>query len=102
MLDKVLRLNVVLVDIDTFTESDFDIYKSVLDELALKLKGMYLEGMAPQLNLLTDRMMLDKMNNCNAGVEILHWLLMVNSIFVLHFIWLTTGIPSAAWLKFWI
>ena len=34
-----------------------------------KLKGMYLEGMAPQLNLLTDRMMLDKMNNCNAGVE---------------------------------
>ena len=69
VLDKVLRLNVVLVDIDTFTESDFDIYKSVLDELALKLKGMYLEGMAPQLNLLTDRMMLDKMNNCNAGVE---------------------------------
>lgn len=69
VLDKVLRLNVVLVDIDTFTESDFDIYKSVLDELALKLKGMYLAGMAPQLNLLTDRMMLDKMNNCNAGVE---------------------------------
>ena len=27
---------------------------------------------------------------------------MVNSIFVLHFIWLTTDIPSAAWLKFWI
>lgn len=35
---------------------------------------MYLEGMAPQLNLLTDRMMLDKMIIVMPELKILHWL----------------------------
>ena len=29
----------------------------------------YVQGGNPQLNLLTDRIMLDRMNNCNAGWE---------------------------------
>ena len=30
---------------------------------------MYKEGKTPQINILTDRMMLDKMHNCDAGVN---------------------------------
>lgn len=69
VLRQVLRLNIVLMDVETFTESDFCVYKSVLDELTIMLKAMFLEGSTPQLNLLTDRMMLNRMKNCNAGVE---------------------------------
>ena len=37
MLIHVARLNIILTDVDTFTEADFDKYKSVLAELALSL-----------------------------------------------------------------
>lgn len=63
------RLNVVITDIEKFTEEDFKKYKEVLEYLSDVLKTCYAEGKSPQLNLLTDRMMLDGMNNCNAGVE---------------------------------
>lgn len=63
------RLNLVITDIDTFTQSDFDKYKDILFYLSEILKNCFTEGKSPQLNLLTDRMLLDKMNNCNAGVE---------------------------------
>lgn len=61
------RLNVVLTDIETFTDDDFTQYKSLLEELSDSIEQLYVEGKAPQLNLLTDRMMLSKMNNCGAG-----------------------------------
>ena len=41
----------------------------MLDQWAEVLKSEYLKGKTPQLNLLTDRMMLTKPNHCNAGVE---------------------------------
>ncbi|MDD6472064.1 MAG: CXXX repeat peptide maturase, partial [Bacteroidales bacterium] len=65
---KVARLNVVITDIETITESDFNIYKECLEEWSLELTRLYACGSFPQFNLLTDRMMLDKMNNCGAGV----------------------------------
>ena len=40
-----------------------------LSILSKILEALYLNGKSPQLNLLTDRMMLEKMNNCNAGWE---------------------------------
>ncbi len=67
ILYKVERLNIVITDIESFTDDDFDTYKSVLDTLAKEIEKVYVEGKAVQLNLLTDRMMLDKMNNCGAG-----------------------------------
>lgn len=67
LLDKTLRLNIVLTDIETFTEDDFTAYKEALGRLSQKVEQMYVEGKAPQLNLLTDRMMLSQMNNCGAG-----------------------------------
>ena len=66
-LEDVPRLNIVLTDIETFTEEDFTAYKEVLEKLSKKVEQMYVEGKAPQLNLLTDRMMLSQMNNCGAG-----------------------------------
>lgn len=61
------RLNVVITDIETFTDEDFESYGQILKELAADVESLYAEGKAPQLNLLTDRMMLTAMNNCGAG-----------------------------------
>ena len=69
VLSRVMRLNVVITDVETFTDPDFDKYKSVLKSLSGGIEKLYVEGKSPQLNLLTDRMMLDNMNNCNAGWE---------------------------------
>lgn len=72
-LDKVLantyRLNVVFTDITNFTNADFDVYPKVLQTLSKMLETCYARGENPQLNLLTDRIMLNGMNNCNAGCE---------------------------------
>ena len=69
ILDEVSRLNVVVKDIESFTDDDFAKYKTILGEIASKVKDCYENNHAVQLNLLTDRMMLDKMNNCNASWE---------------------------------
>lgn len=67
LLADVTRLNIVLTDIDTFTDVDFIKYQESLLMLSDAVKQIYLNGKSPQLNILTDRMMLDKMNNCGAG-----------------------------------
>ena len=67
MMDKTSRLNIVLTDVETFSDDDFSIYKSVLEKFSKKMEQMYVAGKSPQLNLLTDRMMLKEMNNCGAG-----------------------------------
>lgn len=69
ILPKMQRLNIVITDVETFTDEELKTYASVLDGLASVLKDEYLNGRTPQLNLLTDRMMLTQPNNCNAGVE---------------------------------
>lgn len=68
-LPKVMRLNVVLTDVETFTEDDFTTYKNILIEFVKAVKTEYIGERNVQLNVLTDRIMLDTMNNCNAGVE---------------------------------
>lgn len=67
VLSKVSRLNVVITDVESFTDGDFDTYKQVLQVLSEHVEKLYSEGKSPQLNLLTDRMMLKQMNNCGAG-----------------------------------
>lgn len=68
-LRRVQRLNVVVTDLDTFTDDHLAAYAALLDRWAALLKEEYLAGRTPQLNLLTDRMMLTAPNHCNAGVE---------------------------------
>lgn len=67
VLSKVSRLNVVLTDIETFGEQDFKKYDEILTSLSSIVEQMFVDGKSPQLNLLTDRMVLSEMNNCNAG-----------------------------------
>lgn len=69
ILSSIARLNIVITDIDAFTEQDFEDYKKMLASLSEEIEKLYIKGKLPQLNLLTDRMILDKMNNCNAGWE---------------------------------
>ena len=69
VVGKVKRLNIVITDVETFTDDDFNAYKDILEALSGEIEKLYEEGKSPQLNILTDRMMLDKMNNCNAGCE---------------------------------
>jgi CXXX repeat peptide maturase len=68
-LSKSSRLNIVFTDVETFKDADFINYKEILDSLVVDLEQMYVSGRSPQLNLITDRMMLATMNNCNAGLE---------------------------------
>ncbi len=67
MMEHADRLNVVLTDVETFTDDDLDTYRKCLAQLSDQLEKLYVAGKSPQLNLLTDRMMLGKMNNCGAG-----------------------------------
>uniref|UniRef100_UPI0025E82E08 CXXX repeat peptide maturase n=1 Tax=Prevotella sp. TaxID=59823 RepID=UPI0025E82E08 len=67
LLNKVERLNVVITDVETFKDADSECYSEVLRMLSEEVEKLYVAGKVVQLNLLTDRMMLDKMNNCGAG-----------------------------------
>lgn len=67
LLSKVKRLNVMITDVDDFDDDDFKPYSNVLQVLAENIERLYVRGSVVQLNLLTDRMMLNKMNNCGAG-----------------------------------
>lgn len=69
LLSKVDRLNIVLTDIENIDESYNEIYTGLLDAVAKGIIEEYKVGHAVQLNLLTDRLMLTAMNNCNAGWE---------------------------------
>jgi len=63
------HISVVITDVDKMDDADFDAYKADLEAAADDLAQSYTDGKIPHLNLLTDRLALDKMNNCNAGWE---------------------------------
>lgn len=68
-LAKVDRVNVALTDIPSINDVALESYRKTLAQLAAAVKQQYANGHAVQLNLLTDRMVLSEMNNCNAGNE---------------------------------
>lgn len=67
LLQQVMRLNVVITDVETFNDKDIPLYKECLNKLCMAAEISFSKGKKVQCNLLTDRMMLDKMNNCGAG-----------------------------------
>lgn len=68
-LERVKRLNVTFTDDVKFTDGDAQTYMMALDEMADELCRMYVRGVRPQFNALTDRMMLTGMKNCGAGSD---------------------------------
>ncbi|MCQ2313955.1 MAG: CXXX repeat peptide maturase [Bacteroidales bacterium] len=63
------RVNLCITDVEKFTDEQIDAYRQVLDEWSKALLELYKQGQSPQFNLLTDRMMLEKMHNCEAGIS---------------------------------
>jgi CXXX repeat peptide maturase len=69
ILPRVSRLNVVITDVWEFTPDKEQRYSQFLDNLNEKIYQEYKNNHGVQVNILTDRMMLDTMNNCGAGDE---------------------------------
>ena len=64
-----VRINLCITDVEQFTDGQIEAYKQLLEEWNGVLLGLYKQGLSPQFNLLTDRMMLKEMHNCEAGVS---------------------------------
>lgn len=65
-LAKSDRINIVITDIQNVAVEQ---YGEFLYHIALSIIEEYRRGHQAQFNLLTDRLMLNEMNNCNAGYE---------------------------------
>ncbi|MCQ2304029.1 MAG: CXXX repeat peptide maturase [Bacteroidales bacterium] len=63
------RVNLCITDVEQFTDEQIETYRQVLDEWNKTLLDLYKQGQSPQFNLLTDRMILEKMHNCEAGIS---------------------------------
>lgn len=63
------HISIVITDIDKFTSEDFNKYQSALSNLSLYVERLTLGNKMPQISVLTDRLVLSTMNNCNAGDE---------------------------------
>jgi len=64
-LSMAARVNIILTDIKTFNDKDTEKYEKILATLSEKIEKLCLKGKSPQLNLLTNRIRLRGMNNCD-------------------------------------
>lgn len=67
LLPSITRLNINLIDIDSFKDEQIEDYKKALATLSDVLVNLYKSGKMPQVNILTDRLTLKEMHNCGAG-----------------------------------
>ena len=61
-------MNLVVTDVDTFTDENTDTYKQALNDWVSGLMEQFKQGKQPQVNVLTDRLQLGTMHNCESGV----------------------------------
>jgi radical SAM peptide maturase (CXXX-repeat target family)/CXXX repeat peptide maturase len=66
---NVLRINVVTDDLISWEEEDLQAYEGQLFLLKELLVEAFRTNKTCSINILSDRLMLDKMNNCNAGID---------------------------------
>lgn len=66
-VSKFSRLNIVITDIESFKDNDFRQYENIMISFGEEIERLFKEGQSPQLNIITDRIALTQMNNCNAG-----------------------------------
>lgn len=62
-------LNIVITDIESFKDEDFVEYKRTLDKFSVIAIDRLKANLSVNLNVLTNRLLLQVMNNCNAGDE---------------------------------
>jgi CXXX repeat peptide maturase len=63
------RLSLHLVGIEYFTGDDLAVYADELEKISGVLKKLFTAGARVEVNVLSDRMMLRGMRNCDAGVK---------------------------------
>lgn len=68
-LGKYGALNIVITDIESVNADSLDEYRKAVEKLCLTIHKGYLQGRKAAVNIVTDRIHLLEMNNCNAGVE---------------------------------
>jgi CXXX repeat peptide maturase len=66
---KFKKLNLIFTDIDKFSENDFLIYKEQIKIIEKQIYNLFIKGNHLELNFLTDRLFLQNMNNCDAGIK---------------------------------
>ncbi len=69
LVGKFRRLSIHLIGVEYFTPADFTAYEKALHNLSESLSELYRGGQAVEVNILSDRMMLTAMRNCDAGVK---------------------------------
>lgn len=61
------RLNLVFTDEEKFCKEDENPYRDTLNQLSLLVLHQWRNGHKIHVNIITDRLQLSEMNNCNAG-----------------------------------
>lgn len=69
LLTSAQRVNVVILDIEKLDEQGKERYSSFLSQLTDSVKNIIVNGNYVNSNIITDRLILESMNNCNAGDE---------------------------------
>jgi len=68
LLPRARRVNLVLRDVENYGPDEFAEYGRQLEKASGRVLAMAAKKNPPELNVLTDRLILDKMNNCDAGL----------------------------------
>lgn len=68
LLPQVERLNICLTNIAAFRDEQAEDYKKALETLNAVLVNLYKKENPTQVNMLTDRLVLTEMHNCEAGI----------------------------------
>lgn len=66
---KFKRLNLHLVGVETISSAQLDVYQSELKKIADRLAQLYRTGREIEINVISDRLLLNQMNNCDAGIK---------------------------------
>ena len=69
LLEHKGHISIVITDADSFTSQDLTLYKEILASFTLAAEKLVVANTMPQISILTDRLLLSAMNNCNAGYE---------------------------------
>ena len=69
LLLRASKVNIVITDIHDFRKEDVEVYREFLNTMASFVADCYADDALVHLNIITDRLLLDEMNNCNAGCE---------------------------------
>lgn len=67
--DSFNRLDLIIKDLDSVKDDNLSVYTSELKDLAIHIEKLYDKQKSVHLNILTDRLFLQSMNNCNAGID---------------------------------